>query len=190
MFSFIHCAIVLIFLLYSTVGDQETYESYIKLSDKGMTFTPSDPSELSLNNIYVTSLFTCGMQCNRNIFCRTFIYDAITFYCQLYQSDLTTGTMTISASPSSRIGFVKAKQKFYVDYNKTCNYCEYNRYLTCQNITCRCPSSKMYWDERICQNKLLNGSACNSLLQCRQDLNLTGTFGWCQSTPSCMFLFL
>jgi len=52
--------------------------------------------EISLAQIHTTSIIICATNCNLNIFCQTFVYDSTTFSCQLYQSDLSIGSLSLS----------------------------------------------------------------------------------------------
>jgi hypothetical protein len=83
----------------------------IKLSNKETEFVPTNSIEYPLKNLSVSSLFRCSKKSNENFFCRTFVYDEITLFCQ------------------------------------------FSRYLYCQNSICDCLSSITYWDDYLCRNK-------------------------------------
>ena len=183
-----HYSIIHIFLGHLLmISTQEIVESLITLTDEGTTFITKNSSAMPLKTMSTSLLANCALECNNNIFCRTFIYDEITLSCQLYESDVTDGNITSSQSSTSRVRFITYDKQFYVDYNKTCDHCQLNRYLTCRNNTCQCSLVMTYWDGQICRNQLTNDQSCNSSLECRQYLNLTCVFGWCQSKPSSMF---
>lgn len=174
------------FLLYVVIDClQQTYQSTIELSDRGTTFIPQVSFELPLQNYIVRSLMQCAQQCNQNVLCRVFVYDEITLDCQLYQSDLSSGNITSVLQTTSRVGHLRYQSKLYVDYNQTCDRCQVNRYLICQNARCLCPPPTTYWDGQMCQNQLSYGKTCNSSSWCRQDWNLSCIFGSCQPFPEC-----
>ncbi|CAF1122883.1 unnamed protein product [Rotaria sordida] len=151
-----------------------------QLSDKSTIFIPKVSLESPLKILTVRSLMLCAQQCNQNILCRVFVYNEITFNCQLYQSDLSSGNITFIPGSTSQVGRIRYQPQFYLDYNQTCDRCQVNRYLTCQNARCQCPPSTTYWDGQMCQNQLSYGKTCNSSSWCRQDWNLTCIFGSCQ----------
>lgn len=169
------------------VGLQQAFESDISLSDTGTTFIPKYSFESTLATVNVPSQLRCGQQCNQNILCRIFIYEKIIVNnCRLYQSDLSSGNITSTGASSSRVGIIVYHPLLYADYNQTCDWCQFNRYLTCQNATCRCPPPTSYWDGQMCQNQLYYGEACNASSWCRQDLNLACVFGSCQPNTASM----
>ncbi|CAF3538088.1 unnamed protein product [Rotaria sp. Silwood1] len=159
---------------------QQTYQSNIELSDKGVTFIPKASLEFPLKTLTVKSLMSCAQQCNLNVLCRVFVYDEITLNCQLYQSDLSSGNITTVPTSTSRVGCIRYQPQLYLNYNQTCNQCQVNRYLTCQNARCQCPPPTTFWNGQMCQNQLSYGETCNSSSWCRQDWNLTCVFGSCQ----------
>jgi hypothetical protein len=60
----------------------------------------------------------------------------------------------------------------FLDYGRSCSYCEESRYLTCMNSSCQC-QLHTYFDGSICRTQKLNGSGSTSDIECRNDLNLT-----------------
>ncbi|CAF2594223.1 unnamed protein product [Rotaria sp. Silwood2] len=122
----------------------------------------------------------CAQQCSQNVLCRVFVYNEITLNCQLYQSDLSSGNITSVPGSTSRVGRIRYQPQLYLDYNRTCDRCQVNRYLTCQNAKCQCPPPTTFWNGQLCQNQLSYGKTCNSSSWCRQDWNLTCVFRSCQ----------
>ncbi|CAF1211538.1 unnamed protein product [Rotaria sordida] len=179
-----------LFLLYFTLSLlfsyqiivclQQIYQSNIELSDKSTIFIPKVSFESPLKTFTIKSLMWCAQQCNLNILCRIFVYDEITFICKLYQSDLLSGNITFVLGSTSQVGRIRYQPQFYLNYNQTCDRCQVNRYLICQNAKCQCPPPTTYWNGQMCQNQLSYGKTCNSSSWCRQDWNLTCIFGSCQ----------
>ncbi|CAF3561440.1 unnamed protein product [Rotaria socialis] len=78
----------------------------------------------------------------------------VTLNYQLYQSDLPSGNITVVQGSTSRVGRIQYRPQFYIGYNQTCDRCQVNRYLICQNTKCQCPRLATYWDGQMCQNQL------------------------------------
>ena len=173
-------------LTFVLVNSQQMCISHIPLTAKGTTFMPKNSMECPLDEILLSSSTSCAKYCFNNRFCRTFIYDEMTMNCQLYLSDLSAGNM-IPTIATSQIGFIPYESNFFNGYNKTCNYCQTNRYLACQNSTCQCPFPYTFWNGSICENKFYFGQTCNSTTQCRQDLNLSCIFNSCQLNTASKF---
>lgn len=151
------------------------------MSNLGIQFIPRSLQEYPLDNSSASSRLRCATRCYNNVLCRTFVYDQSTRVCQLYRSDSTSGNITSSSSSiSSHVGTIPHDPSFYMNYNRTCDLCQYNRYLVCLNSRCQCPSTQLFWNGNICQNKFYYGDGCNSSGQCREDLNLSCIFGSCQ----------
>ena len=174
-----------LFLTHSMVcGIQTSFESHVFMSSFGQTFTPKQSMETPLTSASVSSLLKCSKQCNQNQLCRTFVYDKHASLCQLYRSDSQTGNITATNVTTSVVGQIEYTPQLYVNYNHTCNRCDMDRYLTCRNATCQCPSPGTYWDGQMCQNQLYYGESCNQSSWCRNDLNLTCVFGSCQPSTA------
>ena len=174
-------------LLISCANSNQVINTIITMSNRGTQFVPRSSQEYALNNASASSLLRCITQCAENVLCRTLVYDPSTLLCQLYQSDSTYGNITSSSSDSSCVGTIVYDPSYYTNYNGTCDFCQNNRYLVCSNSRCQCPSTRLYWNGNICQNKLYYGDTCSASIECREDLNLSCIFGSCQLTTAGKF---
>lgn len=160
---------------------EASLESYVSISSLGNTFTPKSITETPLATLSTSSLLICGIQCNQNQLCRTFVYEKSSSICQLYQSDSQSGNITTTNAITSVVGQIQYIPELFVNYNRTCDQCQINRYLTCRNDRCQCPSTTTYWNGQMCRNQHYYGESCSQSNWCRNDLNLTCVFSSCQS---------
>ena len=185
-----HVLLLIVFpLCVLSNGEQNFFESSIRLIPFGSKFQPRNLNEL-LNTFSSTrSWLQCAIMCNRNRQCRTFDYDQPSLICRLFEGEFSTGTvLEDSALLTSRIGAIiydiSVAPQLYSSYDQTCDHCSIgrNRYLQCIDNTCQCPIHT-FWNGQLCLNQLYNGSNCSSSASsCRQDLNLTCS----KSTKSCI----
>ena len=166
--------------LVGLVDSNQMMKTKFQIAARGTQFIPRYSQEYPLSNASASSFLRCATQCFNNFLCRVFVYDESTLVCRLYQSDSTSGNVTSTASISSRVGTISYDSSLYINYNRTCDLCQYNRYLVCLNSRCQCPSTQLFWSGNICRNKFYYGDGCNSSIQCREDLNLSCIFGSCQ----------
>ncbi|CAF1178981.1 unnamed protein product [Didymodactylos carnosus] len=177
---------LLIINLIMIIGcvQSEGLESTLKLVYSDAKFVPVNLVESLSVLSSVQLLIKCLQSCNQNILCRTFDYDPSAFTCELYQGDMSTGTL-LSSSPSI-IGSVYFSSHLYTVYGASCDRCLTNRYLICVNGACQCPLTT-FWDGVICQNQLYFGAICVSTSSCRQALNLTCYNSLCVCTNSTLY---
>ena len=166
-------------ILFSYGRCSRIFESAFKITAFGTVFRPRHPNELLVPLSSSRSLMRCLMQCNQNLQCRTINYDQSSQICQLFEGELSTGTLIINTSlPFARASAVRfnteSVSQSYTSYNQTCDRCTSgeNRYVRCWNSTCQCPS-KTFWNSKICQNKMHSGSSCLVSAACREDLTFT-----------------
>jgi sugar lactone lactonase YvrE len=166
---FIGCNLALIQAQSNSIG----WQSFLSLSNFGMTFSPSDEQALLLSDINVDSLEVCALTCHANIFCRILNFDGQENRCRLFEGDADiTGTIIASSSPLSIVELIQLMPEQFSSKGRPCSFCEYSRYLTCINSTCQCPS-RTYFDGSICRSQSLIGGQCINETDCRIDLNLT-----------------
>lgn len=167
---------VLFVLLVSEVHPQILSASFT-LSSDGTEFIPVD-SSLLLKTIDQPNISRtgCASACNKLIpFCLTFDFDSLSHRCRLFQGDLTTGQISLSTLPShSVVGTFNMDVQIFTNYGQACSQCAENRFLTCINSTCRCPS-QTYFNGAVCQPQQFAGAPCISSSVCRTDLNYTCT---------------
>ena len=141
-----------------------------------MEFIPFNQQVIFLFQTNINSLLKCAQTCYTNNLCRTFNYDYQTKLCRLYEGDInSTGVINSSLSIQSICGSINLVDKDFIDYERSCSYCQNSRYLTCRNDRCQC-QSHTYYDGSICRSQKLNGSECTNDIECRNDLNLTCLF--------------
>ncbi|CAF1158902.1 unnamed protein product [Adineta ricciae] len=155
--------------------------SRIDLYRSGFDFIPANSVELLATYSSINSYFNCGILCNQNPQCRTFVYD--TPMCELFESAVTTGSIVSSPSTTRLVGAVNYNGiNVSSAYNKSCSYCYPDRYLVCTNGTCQCPSGTYYDNQGNCINQIYVNSTttCQANNWCNQQLNLTCQCGQCQ----------
>lgn len=159
-------------MIFQSESSADIWQSaYMDLSNKGFEFSPYDQQALLLFDI-TQSVSICAQKCFTMTRCRTFNFDLQTKHCRLYEGDQdTTGSVVAALSPESICGSIKLNVKDFLDYGRSCSYCENNRYLTCINSTCQC-QLHTYFDGSICRSQKLNGSGCTNNIECRNDMNL------------------
>lgn len=135
-------------------------------------YQPSHPSILILQAASVESLSRCTTLCHSNPRCRIMDYDHSSKQCRLFQGDLTTGQIVSSSSSTSRVGAIQLSAEQYSSYNQSCDHCENNRELLCQNQLCQCPPETL-WNGSMCRPQLFLGANCSRTEMCRQALNYT-----------------
>ncbi len=106
--------------------------------------------------------------CDLNILCRTFDYDSSSFICRLFEGAVNTGSI-ISSVSTSCVGALQFFSYFFATYGQPCYQCEENRYLTCSNGSCSCPSYT-FWNGNQCENQRYFGEPCNQSDSCRSDI--------------------
>ncbi|CAF0941263.1 unnamed protein product [Adineta steineri] len=138
----------------------------------GTTFQPANPIEL-LATFNELTLVRCVATCNHNVRCRTVVYDSISKHCQIYEGEVSTGSIIPSNSLTSLVGGIIYSSNFYTLYNKSSSQCQYDRYLSIDILLnlCVCPINT-FWNGIICLNQRYIGSSCISNEWCRTDLNL------------------
>jgi sugar lactone lactonase YvrE len=164
------------------------------LSGAGMQYLPVDSVQL-IDSVTISpssSLTRCAAACSTIIpLCRIFDFDSSTGQCRLFEGDLTTGQIIPSTSlPSnSVVGSMILTNDLYTSYGQPCSQCIGNRFMTCHNSTCECPSGT-YFTGSTCQSQGFIGAPCNSTHQCRSDCNLTCLqFLQCGRKSSVVFVF-
>jgi hypothetical protein len=138
----------------------------------GKEYQPTSLGVLLLELRSTESLTRCALSCHSNQRCRTMDHDQNTKQCRLFQGDLTTGQIISSSSSTSRVGFIQFSPEKYFSYNQSCNQCENNRNLLCQNLICQCPP-ETFWSGTLCRPQLFLGANCSRTEMCRQALNYT-----------------
>lgn len=161
-------------------------QSYIRLSDWSKKFQPANSIEL-VATLSVPSFNRCAygknerfssnsklmtrydllLACNLNVRCRTFDYDSSSLVCRLFEGALNTG-YTISAPSTSRVGSVQYFPDFLTAVNQSCAQCAENRYLTCSNSACQCPTHT-FWNGSQCVNQRYENASCLNNKWCRND---------------------
>ena len=138
----------------------------------GEEYQPFSAGVLLLEKRLAENLARCTLFCHLNQRCRTMDYDQSNGQCRLFQGDLTTGKVIPSSSSTSRVGFIQFSSEQYSSYNKSCNQCENNRDLLCQNHICQCPP-ETFWSGSMCRPQLFLGANCSRTEMCRQTFNYT-----------------
>lgn len=132
----------------------------------GFTFQPKvDPGEW-LDNSITDTVYDCARQCNLQFACRTFVYNAMPYECHLYQVEPDPNQ--IVPSSSSILGYVRLTADLYQSHNKSCKFCENDRYLICDPGYCRCPWNA-FWNGLICQKQKYAMELCSANDQCRDN---------------------
>lgn len=155
-----------------------TYSSMFTLSSPGQEFQPESSNQLILS-IIVQSRLLCATHCNEHVSCRTFDYDSSSQRCRLLEADLSTGSIILSVSSSSVVGYAILSMSLYVPiHDEPCSACQEDRYQICSmnTSTCQCPLNT-FWNGTICSLQLFQNATCTQIDACRADLNLSCTIG-------------
>lgn len=135
------------------------------LTDESCYFQPAQGADW-LDDFLIDTFEQCAFSCHSNKFCRTFDYNVTPKRCRLFQVDPSGNQILCSQFSHARAGIVYLNPKFYNAYNKTCDFCQDDRYLFCINGLCRC-SFNAYWDGTICQKQKYAGESCSQDNECR-----------------------
>ena len=178
-------------MLLLTAGQLDTqvnFYSDIDLFGFGTQFQPANTVEL-ISVTFASSLSDCGLskgslsavcrisrlfhltclECNLNVQCRTFDYDAGSSVCRLFEGAVDTGQVLATGSSTSRTGAVRLGKNLFANYGQPCTQCLQSRYLTCSsNNTCQCPPNTA-WDSTACVNQAYEDASCLTNRWCRQD---------------------
>ena len=152
---------------------QDDWQSVTNISLAGLMFSPVDDQTLFLQERRVRSLICCAQLCHATSMCRIFDFDGQSGRCRLFEGDIATmGSLVPSASSLSRVGSIQIGMMHFIHRGQPCSLCEHSRYLTCVTGTCQCyPHS--FFDGSTCQSQKLIGAQCNTIAECRTDLNYT-----------------
>jgi len=149
------------------------WQSSTNLSSNGLEFSPVDQQALLLSINTANSIFSCTRLCHSNGRCRIFDFDGQSYRCRLFEGNITTmGSIVASSSSQSRVGSIQIRPDQFTNHGQSCSFCQGNRYLTCLNGTCQCPTNT-YFDGSICESQKLLGIDCGNTTECRNDLNYT-----------------
>jgi hypothetical protein len=163
-------------LIYSSVSQIDLPQSHIVLSDIGYYFVPEQTVEWR-NDMYVSSLQECILQCNQDPLCCTLDYNTESNWCRLFEVEPSPGQITYDSSYLSQAGYVDLFPDLYLAFNQTCDQCAQERYLFCIEDSCQC-SWNSFWDGSICRKQKYAGSLCANNRECRTaDYNLTCVLG-------------
>ncbi|CAF0850742.1 unnamed protein product [Adineta ricciae] len=95
------------------------------------------------------SIKECTIECNQNVMCRAFDYNAANSQeCRLFEGNTNTlGDIVISFSAQLAVGAVHISANDFIEYVRPCtSFCE-SRYLMCgSSLTCEC-IKHTYWDQ-------------------------------------------
>ncbi|CAF1080424.1 unnamed protein product [Adineta ricciae] len=91
----------------------------------------------------------CAIECNQNVMCRVFNYNAVNSQeCRLLEGDTNAlGDIVISSSAQLAVGAVHISANDFIEYVRPCtSFCK-SRYLMCgSSLTCEC-IKHTYWDQ-------------------------------------------
>ena len=159
---------VQILLANLILGQIETPQSHIVMSESGYYFQPKAQMTEWLADMYVSTLEECTRRCNANYLCRTFDYNSEPNWCRLFEVESSPGQIINDQSLPSQVGQVQLLSDLYQAFNQSCDYCVTNRYLTCRSAICQCPW-KTFWNGLFCEKQRYAGDSCTSDTQCRTD---------------------
>lgn len=166
-------ALIMICCSYCLV-DASASQSYWSLSSPGLVFKPKDEQALFISQTFTDSKVKCAFSCHSTIDCRIFDYDASSRRCRLFEGNVEVmGGLTGNTSyPQSVVGSIELNAELFGAHGQPCSSCQQNRFLSCINGSCQCPS-RTYFDGSICQSQKVLGNRCVNATECRQDLNYT-----------------
>ena len=166
--------IIITILVIISPSVSSIYQSHMDMSSLGKEFQPRNTEQLIFAIIIVTKI-RCSSACNQCPSCRAFDYDSVSRRCRLFEGDLTTGSIVLSASATSSVGIVTVSASlFSTTHNQSCSACHDSRYETCSAVTSRCQCGPhSFWDGSKCSLQRFEHDSCSQVDQCRGDLNLT-----------------
>jgi hypothetical protein len=176
-----------IVLIVSTLSPAYSiYQSLFEFGWLGYEFQPQNPIQLIMQTTF-RSRMLCSAACNQQSSCRTIDYDSISRRCRLFEGDLTTGSIALSTSDSSIVGFVVLSPSLLTQtHNQSWQACQENRYEICSTDTntCQC-RPHTYWNGSICSHQLFDNDSCSQIDACQADLNLTCAVDSCGQFTKC-----
>ena len=145
--------------------------SQIKVWPVGTNFQPANSVEL-ISTFTARTYFICSTYCNRNIQCRTFVFDLLSNQCTLYEGEVSTGQI-LTNSRTTQVGSIRYVSTLYNCYNKSESQCVFDRYVTTTNSSNvgTCPKGT-FWNGVMCINQYYQGVACSTDDMCRNDVGL------------------
>ena len=166
--------IIITILVILSPSISSIYQSHMDMSSLGKEFQPRNLAQLILQTT-TPSRFRCSAACNQRPSCRAFDYDSVSRRCRLFEGDLMTGSIVLSASATSSVGIVTVlASMFSTTHNQSCSTCQESRYETCSAVTSRCQCGPhTFWDGSQCSLQQFEGGSCSQVDECREDLNLT-----------------
>ena len=141
-------------------------QSHIVLMGQGYSFEPISDGDW-LDDLIIDSFENCAKKCNLDSSCRTFDYDSGSNHCHLYQVEPSENQI-IQGSSNTQLGYIRLTSDLYLSLNKTCQFCENDRYLICFQGYCRCPWNT-FWTGSICQKQFYAAERCFGTDQCRDN---------------------
>ena len=162
-------------------------QSHVAMSSSGYEFQPRSLVQL-LQQTSVATRLRCSSACNQHFPCRAFDFDSVSSRCRLFEGDLTTGSITASASTTSSVGIVTVSTAMFSQtHNKSCPACQDSRYETCSPIKNRCQCGpRMFWNGSMCSLQRFTNDSCSQLDACRIDLNLVCMKSFAGSFTTCL----
>ena len=101
------------------------YQSFTKLSDIGLEFSPAEFQGMFLLQTRAQSLMSCVNMCHLTVECRIFDYDDQTKRCRLFEGSVGAMSSIISSSSSlSRVGSIELRPEHFVNRGHACSYCQ------------------------------------------------------------------
>ena len=152
------------------------HQSNLRISSPGFEFQPRNPVQLLQQTTFRNRLM-CTASCNQQPACRAIDYDSSSLRCRLFEGDLTTGSIVVSASATSVVGtMVVSSSLFTQTHAQPCEACADSRYEVCDSnmSTCQCRANT-FWNNATCAMQLFENDTCSQVDSCRSDLNLTCT---------------
>jgi len=179
--------LLFIILIIATISPvYSIYQSLVEFDLLGYEFQSRNPVQLLMQTTSRRRLM-CSAACNQQPSCRTIDYDSNSGRCRLFEGDLTTGSIVLSASTTSIVGSVVLFPSLFTQiHNQPCQACQEDRYEICSTNTNTCQCRRhTYWNGSICSLQLFDNDSCSQIDACRADLNLTCAADSCGQFTIC-----